>query len=304
MKFVAVAAVAALTLAGCSAPPVSDGLVHVVASTNVYGSIVSDIGGSLVSVTSIIDDAAQDPHSFEGSARVQLDLSRADVVVENGGGYDSFVDTLLAGVDNPDVKVLNVTELSGKSITADFNEHLWYDLPTIEKFVGALVPALAAASPANASVFEGKAEIFIERLASFEGHEANIAAKYGGTGVAMTEPVPGYLLEACGLVVVSSPEFSRAIEDGTDVAPTVLADTLALFEDGTAKLLVYNEQTTGPQTELVLTAARSAKVPVVSVTETMPALSNYLVWINGTIRDLEDALIAAHKLPTPEPVAP
>src|SRR5689334_11211106 len=95
----AVAAAAALALSGCSAASAGsdDGTLRVVASTNVYGDIAATIGGDDIKVTSLMDDPAQDPHSFEASAQNQLAVSKADVVIENGGGYDDFMQSLLKG---------------------------------------------------------------------------------------------------------------------------------------------------------------------------------------------------------------
>lgn len=291
MKLLALAAVSGLLLAGCSASPVvPDGRLSIVASTDVYGSIALAVGGNLVDVISLIDDPAQDPHSFEANARVQLELSKADIVIENGGGYDDFVDTMLASNAKSQLTVLNVTTISGKKVTADFNEHLWYDFPTVEALVTRLVTEFSAKAPAGTSTFENNAEIFVERLAGLEQREATLKQQFGGAGVAITEPVPNYLLEASGLNIVTPEAFSRAIEDGTDVAPQVLQQTLALFPDRKAAVLVYNEQTTGPQTEAVLTAAVDAGTPVVPVTETLPAGDNYLDWMAANLKALERAL--------------
>ncbi|QYM64233.1 metal ABC transporter solute-binding protein, Zn/Mn family [Microbacterium sp. Se5.02b] len=102
----ALASVAALTLAGCSTPAAGegdDGTITVVASTNVYGDIAAQIGGDRVDVEAIITSATQDPHSYEASARDRLTVQKADLVIENGGGYDAFVDTLLQDAQDPHV---------------------------------------------------------------------------------------------------------------------------------------------------------------------------------------------------------
>ena len=288
---VAIAAVGTLALAGCSAPAASvdPDELSIVTSTNVYGSIASSIGGDLVDVTSIIDDPSQDPHSFEGDARTQLALSKADIVIENGGGYDDWADTLLAGVKNDDVTVLNVSDLSGYDQADGFNEHVWYDFPTVDKLVTALVTELSSLAPDKASTFESNAETFTASLDALTQREADLATTAKGAGVAITEPVPLYLLEAAGFTNVTPPAFSEAIEEGTDVSPAVLADTLAIFADGTAELLVYNAQTTGPETEQVLAAAKDHDVPVVPVTETMPTDTDYLAWMGSNL----DAIAAA-----------
>jgi len=290
MKLLALPVAAVLLLAGCSATPADDPRISIVASTDVYGSIAHAIGGSLVDVTSIIDDPAQDPHSFEADARVQLELSRADIVIENGAGYDDFVDTMIASLDRPPATVLNVASISGKRVTSDFNEHLWYDFPTIEKVVIELVSALSKASPGDVSSFETNAENFVERLDSLENREALVKQQFGGTPVAITEPVPGYLVEASGLDIVTPKAFSEAIEEGTDVAPTVLRDALAQFSERKVALLVYNEQTAGPQTEAVIAAAASNNIPVVPVTETLPAGLGYLDWMTTNLRAIQRAL--------------
>ncbi|MDF2441891.1 MAG: zinc/manganese transport system substrate-binding protein, partial [Subtercola sp.] len=69
-----------------------------------------------------------------------------------------------------------------------------------------------------------------------------------------------------------------------------LAQTLALFSGGQVKVLVYNEQTGGPQTDSVLAAAKAANVPVVPVTETLPADTSYLDWMSGNLSALKSAL--------------
>ncbi len=282
-------AVVALSLAACATPTVNDGRVRVVASTNVYGDIARTIGGGKVDVTSIISDPSQDPHSFEANAHVQLALSKATVIIENGGGYDDWVGTLLRGANNPGAVVLNATTISGYDAGVGFNEHLWYDFPTVRKVVEQLVAALSQQAPASATEFRSNADSFEKSLADLESREVAIKASSRGTGVAITEPVPLYLLTAVGLTNVTPAAFSAAVEAGTGVSPLVLAQTLALFTDHTAKLLVYNAQSSGPETKHVLAAATQAGVPVVAVTETLPAGKDYLGWMSANI----DAIAAA-----------
>jgi zinc/manganese transport system substrate-binding protein len=290
----ATAVAATLLLAGCSAPAdnssETDAAISIVTSTNVYGDIAASIGGDLVEVTSIIDNPSQDPHSFEGSARVQLALSKADIVIENGGGYDDWADTLLAGADNADVTVLNASDISGydqEPADGEFNEHVWYDFPTVTQLVKQLVSELSALDADNASVFEAAGADYTASLAALEERETELAGTVNGAGAAITEPVPLYLLAASGFTNVTPEEFSEAIEEGTDVSATVLNETIDLFAAGTATVLVYNEQTTGPETEQVLAAATAAGTPVVAVTETMPADSDYLTWMGSNLDALQ-----------------
>jgi zinc/manganese transport system substrate-binding protein len=288
-------ALAAIALAGCSAPATASkasGLA-VVASTNVYGDLAATIGGDAVTVTSLISDPSQDPHSYEADAQVQLSLSKADVVIENGGGYDDFVDTMLNAAKNPGVVVLNAATISGydqKPATGEFNEHLWYDFPTVQKVIAATAAAFTKADPDNASVFAANAAALTTKLGALESEEADIKATAAGAGAAITEPVPLYLLEASGISNKTPDAFSEAIEQGSDVSPTVLNDTLALFSNHEVKVLVYNEQTTGPETEAVLAAAKAADIAIVPVTETMPAGTNYIRWMTANLDAIKAAI--------------
>jgi zinc/manganese transport system substrate-binding protein len=258
----------------------------------VYGDIVKTIGGPAVAVTSIIDNPEKDPHEYEADARTQLALSKAQLVIENGGGYDDFMDTMLKSAQTKPT-VINVADVSGRNqhpADGEFNEHLWYDFPTVEKLAAQLVTDLSAAAPGQAATFESNGKAFTAQLGHLQQDEAAIKAKHAGEGVAITEPVPLYLLEAAGLVNKTPETFSAAIEEDTDVPPAVLKETEDLFDTKLVKLLAYNQQTTGPQTEAVLAAAKRNNIPVVPVTETLPTDQTYLSWMQANLRAVSSAL--------------
>ena len=294
----AAALAAALGLAACggeeaatgsATTPAADDAVTVVASTNVYGAIASAIAGDAATVTSILSDPSADPHSYEANTRTQLELSRADVVIENGGGYDDFVDTMLDAAGDADPVVVDAVEVSGKDTTGEFNEHVWYDVATVRKVADAVEAALVQASPDDAATFTAGADALDAQLAGLEQRIAGDAGATRGARVAVTEPVPGYLLDALGAEDVTPEEFSEAIEEENDVPAAALRETLDLFTGGQVQALVYNEQTTGPQTEQVLAAARAAGVAVVPVTETLPEGQDYVTWMTANA----DAVAAA-----------
>lgn len=266
------------------------------ASTDVWGDVVKQVAGSLaggtVQITSMITDPAADPHSYEANTQNLLALSKADVVIENGGGYDDFVDTMLKSADNSTVRVLNAVDISGLQADngASLNEHVWYDFPTVRAVAKQVAAVLSAADPADAGLFRANAAALGRRLAAMEQTEHRIKLADAGDGVAITEPVPLYMLQACGLVNRTPAEFSEAIEEGTDVSPVVLRETEDLFSSHRVMLLAYNEQTSGPETEAVLKAAGDSGVPVVPVTETLPDGQDYLSWMRSNLSAIESAL--------------
>jgi zinc/manganese transport system substrate-binding protein len=274
-----------------SQSPVSSSAIPVVASTNVYGDIAELIGGRRVAVTSIISDPDQDPHSYEASTQNQLALSKAKVVIENGGGYDDFIDRMLKS-GGSSAEVINAVDVSGKTAPAggELNEHVWYDFPTVAKVADRIAAALAKADPDDAAAFTENATDFKAKLKPLEAKEAQIKADHGGKRVAITEPVPLYMTEASGLKNATPEAFSEAIEEGDDVSARTLQETLALFTGKKVEALVYNAQTSGPQTEKVEQAAKDAGIPVVAVTETLPEGKDYLGWMTANVDALAGAL--------------
>ncbi|MFZ6991490.1 metal ABC transporter solute-binding protein, Zn/Mn family [Curtobacterium sp. RRHDQ66] len=291
-----VAGAAALALTGCATSSAStngsgDDTIKVVASTNVYGSLVETIGGDHVDVTSILNDPSQDPHSFESSAKTQLAVSKADLLIENGGGYDDFM-TTLSDSSKTKADTINVVKLSGldKGGDAEFNEHVFYSYPTMVKLVADVSKRLGTLDSADKATFEKNAAALTTKLEDLESQTAALKKQYDGEKVTYTEPVPGYLFDAIGLDNVTPDAFSEAIEEGDDVPPAALNDTLKLYSSHTAKLLAYNEQTSSPETEQVKKAAEDNGVPVVGVTETLPKGKNYVSWQQANIDAVQAAL--------------
>lgn len=308
----AVLAVSALTLAGCSteAPVEEDGTISVVASTIVYGDLVSTLGGDAVTVTSLIDSAAQDPHSYEASARDQLAVSEAELVIVNGGGYDPFAEALYEAAGAGAILVTAVDESGllddedhadeetdddhstddGHDHIEGFNEHVWYSFHAMEHIAEHVTEELTSLSPDDADMFDTNLAGYLSDLADLEAQADTVAETAEGRGVAITEPVAVYLLQAVGLHNDTPSDFTEAIEEGTDVPPSALLEVLALVEDDHVALLAYNDQTSSPETERVRDAAVEAGLPVVSFTETLPEGSDYVEWMTSNLDALAEAL--------------
>ena len=277
------------TAATSSAEP-----VPVVASTNVWGDIAAQIGGSRVDVQSLISDPSQDPHSFQPSGRDELAVSRAAVVIENGGGYDDVVAQMVQAV-HTDPRIVTATDAARTAIAASGddvgdNEHVWFDLDAVTAVAGAIAEALSSVDPAGRADYRSRLATFTASMDALHQAVATIRHAHAGAPVAITEPLPLYLIQAAGLRNVTPPEFSEAVEEGIDVTPTQLEQTLALFTGHRVDALLYNEQSTGAQTDQVLAAAKAAGVPVVGVGELLPQGTHYQHWMDRTIADLATAL--------------
>jgi zinc/manganese transport system substrate-binding protein len=299
----ALAVAAAFALAGCgqsgstpaapsqTAPSQAGGTVGVVATTDVYGSVASAIGGNHAKVTSIIHSPDADPHEYESTPADAAAVSQAKLLIQNGGGYDDFAGKLVtASGGNP--TVIDVSQLSGLDTGADFNEHVFYSLPTMAKLADTISTDLSRADPTNEAEYRANATAFKAKLDGLSSRLAAIKAAHPGARIAITEPVPLYLTAQAGLVNATPQAFSHAIEEGNDPPAAVLQQTLALFSGpGKVSALLLNGQTESASTSQVEQAATSGGVPVVKLTETLPAgTMDYVTWIGGEIDQLTTAL--------------
>jgi zinc/manganese transport system substrate-binding protein len=284
---IAGATVVLVTTAACasaSSDAAARGTVDIVASTNVWGR-------RWVTVHSIIADPDQDPHSYEASARTLLDVKDADLLIENGGGYDDFMGQLIDASGNH-APVLDAVAISGHTAPpgGDLNEHVWFDLPTAARVARSIKTRLSALQPRHAALFAANAARFEAGLRRLVHAEHATRTRFEGTAVGITEPLPLYMLDAMGLRNLTPRAFSDAVEEGGDVATRVLAETLDLYSRHRVALLVYNAQTSSPVTEQIKAAATGAGVPVVAVTETMPVGTTYLAWMRQIVGHITESL--------------
>jgi zinc/manganese transport system substrate-binding protein len=288
----------------------SAGVVDVVASTNVYGDIAAIIGGDKVNVTSIITKTSQDPHSYEATAQDRLLVSKAELVIENGGGYDSFLHKMADDSNIPHSNIVTAVEVAGlapeedhtdssaASESADghdhehgeFNEHAWYSMDAMGKLADSLAAKLGELEPGSAALFTSNAATFKAGVDGLAGKLASLKANGAGAAVAVTEPVPLYLLEAAGLENRTPADYTAAIEEGSDVPPAVLKAATDLAGSKDIRFLAYNAQTEGLQTQALKKAAESAGVPVIDFSETLPEGKTYLQWMTDNVDNVSKVL--------------
>ena len=182
----------------CGPAAATSSKLGVVASTNVYGDMVQQIGGSHVSVTSILSDPNADPHLYEPGTQNGLAVAKARLVIQNGLGYDAFMQRLEDASPSKQRLVVTVADVLGVH-GKDANPHLWYDVPRLGTIAGAIASGLERSDPAHAAAYRSGLRRFETSLGPLKREVARIKTSFGGKPVAYTEPVPGYLLAAAGL---------------------------------------------------------------------------------------------------------
>ena len=290
---VAVAVVAAAgLLPNTSAASAASGPGKVVAvgAENEYANVIAQIGGPFVSVTAIMSNPNTDPHEFEASASVAEEVGKAQLIVQNGVGYDTFMNKIESATNRPDRQVIVAQDLIGVASDA-FNPHLWYDPRTMPAVASAVGADLSRVDPAHAAYFKGNVKSFDNSLQPWFNAIASFKKAHPGAPVAVTEPVADYMLQAAGADIRTPRSLQAAIMNGTDPSPQDISLEEQLLTKHEVKVFLYNQQVTDSLTATFLSDATKAHVPVVGVYETMPTPGyDYQSWMMAEMNALELAL--------------
>jgi len=285
---VALLASACSSASGATHAP--NGMIVAVGAENEYANVIAQVGGKYVQASAIMSNPNTDPHTFEASASVARTVSEAQLVVQNGVGYDTFMNTIENAAPSSSRKVIVVQDLLGLP-TDTPNPHLWYKPSTMPAVANAIAADLAALQPAHASYFKANAARLIGSLTAWNNAIAAFKATYPNTPVATTEPVADYMLQAAGADNLTPWAFQADIMNGTDPSAQDVAIERSLFTQHKVKVFVYNQQVTDTLTESFITLAQQNGIPVVGVYETMPVPGyDYQSWMLTEIQDLQKAV--------------
>ena len=281
-----------LALNACSGASASfgnnAGKVSVVAAENFYGDITQQLGAGHVSVLSILSDPNADPHEYESSVQDAAAVSKAQLVIENGADYDTWMDKLLSASPNPNRIVLTAADVASHPLPD--NPHLWYGIDNIQTIAQNITADLEKLDSAHKADYDAALTKFQTSLEPIQQKIAEIKNKYAGTPVGLTETIFLYQTQPIGLKVMTPFEFEKAVAEGNDPP----ADTVVTANDQVMnhqiKVLIYNVQTVTPITTNLQNEAKQNNIPIVPVSETMPAGKIYQSWMLDQLNVLEQAL--------------
>ena len=281
----------AVLLAGCggSSASSSGDKITAVGAENQYANVIEQIGGKYVDTSAIESNPNTDPHTFEASPSVAQEVSGAELVVQNGVGYDDYMEKIESASPSSSRKVINVQKLLGLPNSTP-NPHLWYKPETMPAVAKALVSDFSALQPNHRAYFTENAKKFNQSLKPWLAGLSRFSSRYPNSAVATTEPVSDYMLEAAGVKNLTPFSMQADIMNGTDPAPQDVALQEGFFSAHMADAFIYNQQVTDSVTETFLKSAAEHHVPVVGVYETMPPGFDYQRWMLAELKAIGEAI--------------
>ncbi len=289
-----IVAVALLGACGTTASrPASGHRLRVVVGENFWGSITEQLAGDRADVASIITNPATDPHDYEATPNDARAVATADYVIENGIGYDTWLQKLLDAQPNDTRAVLDVGRLVGVKVGG--NPHQWYSPASVERFADRVTADLQRLDPADAKTFADRRTQFeTNALASYHALIAQIRATYAATPVGASESIFLPLSDALGLRMLTPVSYLDAVAEGAEPTAHDTAVVNSQITHKDIKVFVFNRQNATPDVQRLVDRARAEGIPVATVTETLePEGASFQAWQVAQLRDLRDALARA-----------
>ncbi len=235
----------ALALNACSGANTSSannkGTISVVAAENFYGDIAQQLGAGHVSVVSILSDPNVDPHEFESSVQDGMAVSKAQLVIENGADYDTWMDKLLSASPNSNRIVLTAANVASNPLPD--NPHLWYGIDNIQTIAQNITTDLTKIDGPHKTDYDAALTKFLASLAPIQQKIAEIKNKYSGTPIGLTETIFLYQTQPIGLKVLTPFEFEKAVAEGNDPPADSVVTANDQITNRQIKVLIYNIQT-------------------------------------------------------------
>lgn len=284
------AAVTAGCAVGVAQTTGGNGRIAVVAAENFWGSIATQLGGSHVSVTSVVTNPDTDPHSYEPTPADGRTMAGSQLAIVNGVGYDPWAPKLLAANPSDSRVVLTVGQLVG--VPDGGNPHRWYSPTDVHRVIDAITADYQKLDPADSAYFAQQRTTYENTtLAQYTALIADIKARYAGTPIGASESIVTVQAEGLGLHLLTPETFLDAISEGSDPTAADKATIDDQIRTKQIKIYVYNSQNSTPDVQAQVDAAKAAGIPVTTVTETLaPANATFQDWQVTELRGIEQAL--------------
>lgn len=285
-----------LTATACSssdsqdsaAEPGAQKKISIVASTSIWADVAQAVAdtasGVDIEVKPIVEGNGVDPHHFEPSAADIAKAEDADLLVVNGGGYDSWIyqavseqENIISALpltdhgklaDDPNVMTIDAAKATAKKdpkkvTNIEGNEHIWYDPAALDEVAGNIADQINELNT-DAHASTERVDSHVNRLRD------KLKELPGDLSYAQTEPIADYIMKYTSGKDVTPEGYRKAtISEGEPTAADLAAFTKAI-KDHKVDLLIFNPQTETDTAGRIKSAAEDADVNIVEIGETPP----------------------------------
>jgi len=278
--------------------------LQVVATTNILGDVVAQIGGEQIALTTLME-AGIDPHSYVPTPADTAAIHDAHVVFANGAGLESDLQKVFESAGGDAIRI-HVSDDLAHRLSGDLfeeagqehghndenlNPHTWFDVQNVIQWVKTIEQTLSALDPANTATYRANAAAYTAELEQLDAwvEEQVATIPQANRKLVTNHPAFGYLANRYGLEQVGAvyPISPSAEPSARDIA--ALED--AIRQHGVPA--VFTESTVNPK--LAQQVAQDTGVALValysgSLGEPGSGVESYVALIRYDVKTIVDAL--------------
>ncbi|MBR1287523.1 metal ABC transporter substrate-binding protein [Bradyrhizobium sp. AUGA SZCCT0177] len=264
--------------------------LKIVASFSILGDFVRNVGGTSVSVTTLVG-ADGDAHVYSPTPADAKKIADAKLIFVNGLGFEGWLPRLLKSAGSKVTVVTATAGIAPLKLGSDADPHAWQSVANAKIYVGNISDALAAADPASAQGFRANAEAYLAKLDALdrEAREAVAKIPQARRKVISTHGAFGYFAAAYGV------EFIAPVGVSTESEPSARDIAGIITQIRAAKIpAVFLENVSDPRLIRRISAETGARIGGTLYSDSLTAekgdAPTYIDMVRHNIKALTSAL--------------
>ncbi|HWQ30823.1 MAG TPA: metal ABC transporter substrate-binding protein [Negativicutes bacterium] len=231
---------------------VDSGKINIYASFYPMYFLASEIAGDKATVTSMVPAGAE-PHDWEPTPKFAAELNKADMLIYNGAGMESWMENILPIIDNDNIKIVDASkgiELLKAEEHGDgeghehgiYDPHIWVSPKRIAQQANTVYEAIKELNPQNADYYEANMKALVERLNKLDGDIRDSIKSFNSNVIVVSHEAFGYFANDYGLRQVAI----RGVNPQDEPSPAEMAKLVQICKENNVRY-VFFEKLTSPK---------------------------------------------------------
>jgi len=219
------------------------------------------VGGDKIDVKNLVP-AGTEPHDWEPATTDIVNLENADVLVYNGASMESWVEKVLASLQNKKLVTVEASKsldlMAGHAeegeTTTKYDPHVWLNPQNAKKEMENIKDALVQADPANKNTYESNYMKYAAQFDELNQEYKTAAASFTGKDIIVAHQAFGYLCKAYGLNQIAI----EGLTADSEPDPARMSDIIKFAKEHNVKTIFF-EDLVSPKVSETIAKAVGAK---------------------------------------------
>ena len=272
--------------------------LKVVATFSILGDVVHAIGGDMIDLTVLVG-ADGDTHSYEPVPQDSVALTNANLIFENGLGFESWLNDLNTAANGQAQRVvvsegITAGKISVGDATGETDPHIWQNPYNYVRVAELIRDTLSSADPTNAVTYQLNANAYITQLLDADTYALQQVQKLPADQrkLVTNHDAFGYFASRYGLEIVGTALGSVSTEGANGSAANIAKLVEDIKATGTRAIFAENIENADVVTQVAQEAGVKVGAPLCSdaLTPADGPCPTYLQMIRYNIDSIVSAL--------------